>query len=35
MEAGMDDYLSKPVSPAKLQLKLETWMGAPDMAMTA
>ncbi|MBX3531153.1 MAG: response regulator [Rhizobiaceae bacterium] len=35
IEAGMDDYLSKPVSPAKLQLKLETWMGAPDMAMTA
>ncbi len=35
LEAGMDDYLSKPVSPARLQLKLETWMAAPDMAMTA
>ena len=35
MEAGMDDYLSKPVSPNKLQLKLETWMTAGEMARTA
>lgn len=35
IEAGMDDYLSKPVSPNKLQLKLETWMHAGDMARTA
>jgi len=26
IEAGMDDYLSKPVSPDKLQEKIEIWM---------
>jgi len=26
LDAGMDDYLSKPVSPTKLQEKIEDWM---------
>ncbi|MDJ0612826.1 MAG: response regulator [Rhizobiaceae bacterium] len=26
IEAGMDDYLSKPVSPNKLKLKIEQWL---------
>ena len=25
-EAGMDDYISKPVSPEKLEAKIEDWM---------
>ena len=37
MDAGMDDYLSKPVSPNKLQEKLETWMAdsRTELAQTA
>jgi CheY-like chemotaxis protein len=36
LESGMDDYLSKPVSPNKLQQKLETWMATDDgLAQTA
>ncbi|MEM7020201.1 MAG: response regulator, partial [Pseudomonadota bacterium] len=27
-EAGMDDYLSKPISPEKLEEKIRTWMQA-------
>jgi signal transduction histidine kinase/DNA-binding response OmpR family regulator len=31
IDAGMDDYLSKPVNPQKLKEKLETWIN-PDTA---
>ncbi|MEX3011612.1 response regulator [Hoeflea sp. TYP-13] len=27
LDAGMDDYLPKPISPEKLAAKLETWLG--------
>ena len=27
IDAGMDDYLSKPISPELLQEKLELWLG--------
>ena len=26
IDAGMDDYLSKPVSPSKLSIKIEQWL---------
>ncbi|MEX0954201.1 MAG: response regulator [Rhizobiaceae bacterium] len=35
MEAGMDDYLSKPVSPDRLAQKIEAWMQGDGLAMTA
>ncbi|MDP3524037.1 MAG: response regulator, partial [Hoeflea sp.] len=28
MEAGMDDYLSKPISPEKLEAKIREWLPA-------
>ncbi|TAJ07562.1 MAG: response regulator, partial [Planctomycetota bacterium] len=28
LEAGMDDFVSKPVSPAALKAILERWIGA-------
>lgn len=30
LEAGMDDYLSKPISPRTLLEKIERWSGRPD-----
>ena len=32
LEAGMDDYLPKPISPKSLLEKLERWLGAADAA---
>jgi CheY-like chemotaxis protein len=33
LEAGMDDYLSKPVSPEKLKEKLSGWLSGPPQSM--
>ena len=30
LEAGMNDYVSKPITPASLALVLERWLPAPD-----
>jgi len=35
LEAGMDDYLSKPVSPDRLGAKIATWLGEAKMTRTA
>jgi two-component system sensor histidine kinase/response regulator len=35
LEAGMDDYLSKPVDAEKLKQKLHKWMSAEKIAATA
>ena len=38
LEAGMDDYIAKPISPARLTAMIETWMAsapAPRAAIAA
>ncbi len=35
LESGMDDYLSKPISPDALLAKLEKWMGQSHRAKAA
>ena len=35
MEAGMDDYLSKPISPSKLEEKINNWMNTREEAKSA
>ena len=30
MQAGMDDYLAKPIEPAELRRMLEKWGPTPD-----
>ncbi|MEL7430781.1 MAG: response regulator, partial [Pseudomonadota bacterium] len=32
-EAGMDDYISKPVSPERLEQKIRTWMSGQGESM--
>ncbi|PWW01625.1 PAS domain S-box-containing protein [Hoeflea marina] len=33
--AGMDDYLSKPVSPEKLEAAIRTWVDDPDLMLAS
>jgi signal transduction histidine kinase/DNA-binding response OmpR family regulator len=35
LEAGMDDYLTKPVSPQRIAAKLTEWMPAEPVALSA
>jgi CheY-like chemotaxis protein len=35
IESGMDDYLSKPVSPNKLAAKINAWIGEDNVALSA
>lgn len=35
LESGMDDYMSKPISPGKLAAKIERWLNRDVMAATA
>jgi CheY-like chemotaxis protein len=32
LEAGMDDFLSKPVKPQNLAELIKTWLSRPDIA---
>lgn len=35
MQAGMDDYLSKPISPNRLGAKIASWLATAPLARTA
>ncbi len=35
MAAGMDDYLSKPVSPEKLEAIIQKWVDSPNLLLAA
>ena len=35
LEAGMDDYLPKPVSPSRLSAKIGAWLSEKELARTA
>ena len=35
LDAGMDDYLPKPISPSRLGSKIATWLSETEMARTA
>ena len=35
LDAGMDDYLPKPVSPSRLGSKIATWLSEIEMTRTA
>lgn len=35
LAAGMDDYLSKPVSPEKLEAIIQKWVGSPKQLLAA
>ncbi|MHA1564212.1 MAG: response regulator, partial [Alphaproteobacteria bacterium] len=30
LQAGMNDYVSKPINPAKLKARVAFWTGQPD-----
>ena len=34
LDAGMDDYLTKPISPDRLEAKVRDWLSAEDVAAT-
>ena len=33
--AGMDDYMSKPISPELLEQKIKEWLGEPSASMSS
>ena len=35
LAAGMDDYLSKPVSPEKLEAIIQKWVDGPERLLAA